>query len=400
MLIKRLKISRLLSFGLKGIDIELKNLNVLIGPNGSGKSNLIEVLALLKAAPTQLALPIKSGGGIEEWLWKAPQKGGIRLINRHASFRADIVHVGTHGLMFEHTIQIGMHASRFEVEKEEVSWAKSATNASRIIYKFEGDSAYLRENDPEGNRKGAMHKIPRKDIQPEESVLSQFRDPLRYPYLNYIQVYYAQIAIFRKWSMGPDSEPRQGSKIDERDDFLTDGGGNLANSIARISMDSEAKREFLEALREIYSGIVDVQALPQGGQMQVFVTEEGGRQIPASRLSDGTLRYLCLLAVLLHPKPPKLIVIEEPEIGLHPDVILHLARQLVRTSEKTQLVVTTHSRMLIDAMGDEPARIIVCDKENGETYLKRLSKKALSVWLEKYSLGELWSMGKIGGNRW
>jgi predicted ATPase len=128
--------------------------------------------------------------------------------------------------------------------------------------------------------------------------------------------------------------------------------------------------------------------------------EKGGREIPATRLSDGTLRYLCLLSILLHPSPPSLIAIEEPELGLHPDVISHIAKLLVQASVRSQLVVTTHSRMLVDALTDDPSSVVVCSNESGESRFERLDSSALAAWLKKYSLGELWSMGELGGNRW
>ena len=134
--------------------------------------------------------------------------------------------------------------------------------------------------------------------------------------------------------------------------------------------------------------------------MLLFLEERGGRRITAARLSDGTLRYLCLLAILLHPDPPPLIAIEEPELGLHPDIIPHVARLLVAASERTQLVVTTHSRLLVDALSENPGSIVVCEQVNGESQFERLDPERLEGWLEKYSLGDLWSMGELGGNRW
>lgn len=134
--------------------------------------------------------------------------------------------------------------------------------------------------------------------------------------------------------------------------------------------------------------------------MQLFLEEEGGRQIPVGRLSDGTLRYFCLLAILLDPEPPPLVAIEEPELGLHPDVIPHLAELLLEASERMQLVVTTHSRMLVDALSGVPESIVVCSKVDGETRMERLNAVDLKEWLEKYTLGDLWSKGEIGGNRW
>ena len=105
--------------------------------------------------------------------------------------------------------------------------------------------------------------------------------------------------------------------------------------------------------------------------MSLFLEERGGRQIPASRLSDGTLRYLGLLAVLLHPNPPPLIAIDEPDLGMHPDVVAKVAELLVDASQRTQLVVSTHSRMLIDALSDVPSSIVVCETENGQSRFER-----------------------------
>lgn len=119
-----------------------------------------------------------------------------------------------------------------------------------------------------------------------------------------------------------------------------------------------------------------------------------------SRLSDGTLRYLCLLSILMHPEPPPFVAIEEPELGLHPDAVAQIAELLVDASQRTQLVITTYSRMLIDALSDFPSSVVVCEKENGESRFERLDADKLRTWLDKYSLGDLWGSGELGGNRW
>ena len=137
----------------------------------------------------------------------------------------------------------------------------------------------------------------------------------------------------------------------------------------------------------------------EAGSVQVFL-KEGNVPIPATRLSDGTLRYLCLLAILCNPRLPPLVCIEEPELGLHPDILPGLANLLREASERCQIIVTTHSDTLVDALTDTPESIVVCEKENGQTKLKRLDKGELSHWLEKYRLGELWTSGELGGNRW
>ena len=114
----------------------------------------------------------------------------------------------------------------------------------------------------------------------------------------------------------------------------------------------------------------------------------------------GALRYLCLLAVLLHPEPPKVVCIDEPELGLHPDIIPVVGKLLIEASKRSQIFVTTHSDILVDSLSDVPEAVVVCEKVDGATQLRRLDGETLKPWLEKYRLGELWTSGAIGGNRW
>jgi hypothetical protein len=113
-----------------------------------------------------------------------------------------------------------------------------------------------------------------------------------------------------------------------------------------------------------------------------------------------TLRFLCLLAILCHPDPPPLVCIEEPELGLHPDVLPTLAELLLDASARSQVIVTTHSDVLVDALTETPEGVVVCEKRRGQTEIQRLEKDALEEWLDRYSLGELWRKGELGGNRW
>ena len=138
-----------------------------------------------------------------------------------------------------------------------------------------------------------------------------------------------------------------------------------------------------------------------GGTIQLRIFYAGLREpISAPRLSDGTIRYLCLLAILCHPEPPPLICLEEPELGLHPDLIVELADLLVEASHRMQLIVTTHSDILIDALTKVPEAVIVCEKENGSTRMRRINGEDPSAWLKDYGLCQIWRRGEIGGKRW
>ena len=174
-------------------------------------------------------------------------------------------------------------------------------------------------------------------------------------------------------------------------------GENLA--LILHNFHSQARQRLLEALNALYPEIQDFRTRVSEGRVQLFL-EEGDYSIPAARLSDGTLRFLCLLAILCHPKPQPLICIEEPELGLHPDVLPELSRLLVEASERTQIIITTHSDILVDAMTERQESVVVCEKHNGMTEMHRLEKEELTEWVGKYRLGQLWTKGQIGGTRW
>jgi len=386
MLLKHIKVLGLLSFGPHGIDLPLTKLNVLIGPNGAGKSNLLEVLALLRSAPYNLPEPVKEMGGVREWLWKGPKR------TKEASVEVVVEYPGHPPL--RHALTIGDHGGRFEVVDERIENEKPQANKPEpyFFYRFQRGNPVL--NDFQKTQRG----LKRENVRPEESILSQVRDPERYPALAWLQTQYEQIRMYRNWSFGPNAPLRREQSTHGRSDLLGDGGENLALVLSKIR--SLAKGELLESLRKLYDGIQGINLTIDGGNVLLFLEETGGREIPATRLSDGTLRYLCLLAILLHPSPPPLIAIEEPELGLHPDIIPHVAELLVRASEHSQLMVTTHSRVLIEALSSDPSSVLVCEKKDGESVIVRLDSDRLSKWLQSYSLGELWSIGELGGNRW
>ena len=137
----------------------------------------------------------------------------------------------------------------------------------------------------------------------------------------------------------------------------------------------------------------------QAGHVQIYLHEDGLRApIPATRLSDGTIRFIALLAVLVRPETASLICIEEPELGLHPDAIAQLASLVVEASKKTQLVVTTHSDVLVSGLSETPELVLVTEQLGTSTHLIRLEAEKLRFWLDKYDLGEIWRIGQLGGN--
>jgi predicted ATPase len=231
------------------------------------------------------------------------------------------------------------------------------------------------------------------------SVLAQLRDQRRYPEFARLAKAYEGLMFFRDWSFGSVSPIRQPQRADSPGNFLREGGENLALVLNQLRREPDAKAQIITLLNELYEGIDDYETFVQGGYVELFL-REGKQLIPATRLSDGTLRYLCLLAILLHPTPPPLICLEEPELGLHPDAIVAVGKLIKEASLRTQLIVTTHSQMLIDTLSESPEDVVVVSKEEGSTHFKRLDADKLRPYLATDSLGNLWNSGQFGGNRW
>jgi predicted ATPase len=388
-MLKEIKLTNLLSFGSETKITFNEGLNVLIGANGSGKSNLIEVISLLQAMPRDLTKVIRDGGGIEEWLWKGKKKPTARI---------EVI-IEKDGKKLCHLIQ-SSDKSNYYVEEfiTDYDHRQSSYNGSN----FYCYNSYFNQEDSTPIIKQRMNNeeiYQEIDIDHDQSILAQRQDPITYPELTYLGKKYQQIRLYREWHFGRNTLARSPQRADLPNDFLKEDLSNLGLILSSFRRNSEIKRKLLESLRLFYDGIEDFEVIVQGGYVQVFF-EENGFTIPATRLSDGTLGYLCLLAILLHPNPPPLICIEEPELGLHPDILPTLVDLLKEAAQKTQIIITTHSADLIDDLTDMPEAVLVFNKEEGSTTVERLNKEDLTEWLQKYSLGQLWSRGDIGGNRW
>ncbi|MBI3582069.1 MAG: AAA family ATPase [Nitrospinae bacterium] len=248
-------------------------------------------------------------------------------------------------------------------------------------------------------QRSIIRTLTREKIALDQSILSQRKDPDQYPEITYLGNKYSEIKLYREWNLGRYTPPRLPQKPDLPGDFLLEDASNLG----LVLNDLEHKRRtiLLHHLKRFNELISDFSIKIHGGTIQVFIHEEGLAQpIPATRLSDGTLSFLSLLSILCHPTPPPLICIEEPEIGMHPDIIPLIGELLIKASEITQLIVTTHSDILIDYFSETPEAVVVCEKENSSTIMKRLDANTLASWLKKYKLGQLYLKGEIGGTRW
>lgn len=394
--IRSIRLENVLSYGPDTPAFDLEPLNVLIGPNASGKSNLIEALSILAAAPRDIQVPFREGGGVGEWLWK-----GSRDPFRTATVEVTVTRLLEQQTPIRYRLSFSEIFGGFTLHDEVVEDEHPSEPGGTPIFYYQYRSGHsVVRVDGEAS---SEQQIERKDLDSGQSILSQ----LRLPGLSLgiavgvaqLTVSFDQIRFYREFPLGRNAPARLPQQTDLPQGYLAEDASNLAVVLSYLQNQPQTRGWIQRHMQEFYPSITYIHPRVLGGTVQVFFEEEQlSANVPATRLSDGSLRYLCLLVALSNPDPPPVICIEEPETGLHPDIIPQLAKLLVAASQRSQIIVTTHSDILVDALSETPEAVVICEKVNGATQLSRLDREGLQVWLEKYRLGELWTSGQLGGN--
>lgn len=397
-LLDSLHLKGFLSFGPASEPVKLTNLNVLIGPNGVGKSNFIEALELLHATPTDFSGAIRLGGLPSDWVWHGDKVASRARIEATLS-AVDKTPELRYGIEFTDS------GGRLEIVDEVLEEAEKADPGARDVrfyYRYQNGhpaiSTVEMVSDEVTQRKYWQRKLRRDTIDPQQSIFSQKKDLDLYPEVTTAGMRFDRIQIFREWGFGRSAALRSPQPANLPTDVLLPQLANLGLVLNDLEHRAEWSR-FNELMVKFLPRYKRLSTKVSAGSVQVYLHEDGlSVPVPATRLSDGTLRFLALLAILLNPGSATLVSIEEPELGLHPDAMALLADLLVEASEKTQLIVTTHSDTLVSDLTGQTESVLVCDYLKNGTELRRLEAAKLNLWLEKYRLGEIWRLGKIGGN--
>jgi predicted ATPase len=339
------------------LELELRPLNVLIGANGAGKSNLISFFRFLNAIVNKrLQNTVSIAGGADVFLrfGKKQTKAIFFKLELAEDFYFAVLRPDQND-----SLRISPEAFYAPT-----SWDSDAQGL------FGDESEFFREARLEAN----------------------FELKSIYEKLTQIRIYHI-----------PDTSSTAAIKGYGRlhDNFeLRSDGENLAAMLYLIQTRTPKIYQMIrDVIRSVAPYFDDFLLEPNRLNEDTIWLEwrERDSDYPfrAHQLSDGTLRFMVLTTLLLQPNPPAIIVIDEPELGLHPFAIEKLAGLLRSASSRTQLIVATQSPQLISAL--EPEDVIVADRENGETTLRRLDAESLEGWLEEYTLGELWQKNILGG---
>ena len=346
--------------------VELSPVNVLTGPNGCGKSNLYNSLLLIaRAAQGQFARAMAEEGGTPSVFWAGPEV--VRYTRKKPPKR---VVLSFESDEYGYQLEAGLPAfnslpidTMFKLDpevKEEAIWP-AGTRRHPLMLERKGPSAWIR------NAEGAMVEYPFA-LMNHESVLSQVIEPHLYPEISAVRQQILGWRFYHHFRTDASSPLRQ-PQIGVQTPVLSHDGSDLAAALRTVVEIGDD-----ESLQEIISAAFQGARLRIDGEDTLFSMrlEVPGllRPLHAREFSDGQLRFLCLCAALMSPRPPSLLAVNEPETSLHPDLIDPLARLIVQASNDTQLWITTHSRVLAERI-EEHSGIPQIELKllNGETKL-------------------------------
>lgn len=353
----------------RNVRLKLGQINVLTGANASGKSNLYKSIFLLaKAAAGGFAKVIASEGGMPSVVWAGESKGRSAKPPRTEPVRMKL---GIVTDSFNYELVCGLprlHGSvarsAFALDpevKEERVWMQGPGGLKITFFERSTKGVWILDRDERLEDYSGQ-------LLPTESVLSQLREPHLYPELSVLAAQMGQWRFYHHFRTDPDS-PLRHPQVGVRTPVLDHEGTDLAAALQTIIEVGNAEELHRAIAQAIPGASLQIEYDEKDGMFGVLLNMPGlKRPLRARELSDGTLRYLCLLAALLSPMPPALLAINEPETSLHPDLLDPLARQLVNAAKNSQLWIVTHSQLLAGLIerysGQPPIRL---ELEDGET---------------------------------
>ena len=369
-------------------------LNLLVGPTGSGKSNLLRLLELIaESALGRLANAMKQGGGIIPLLWdyRAPALAWTIWIDPVDAGRDRVRDALTLEFQLDHL----RNTSSYQIALDSLgNWFKYDQN-------LEPSPLWIYRRDPRQAvmyHQGQSRLVRLEDVDANESLLPQISDPSMNPIPAHTKRFLEGWRVYHDVHVERGSPMRlpattQVAKLVEAD------GSNLVSVLHTLyTSHRDFKRQINEGMRAGFGNqfeeLVFQPAAAQ--QIQLAIQWKSSSQPHVGQdLSDGTLRFLFLLTVLASPDPATLIAIDEPEAGLHPSMLPIIAEYAAEAASRTQIVMTSHSPVYLDAFSKVAPQVTLLHWEDGETHLFPLSPEAMDKWLAEYRLGELFTSGDL-----
>ena len=369
---------------LRNLVLPIQRLNVITGPNGSGKSNVYRALRLLAdTAQGRVISSLAREGGLQSTLWAGPEaisravRRGEHPVQGTVRQKPVNLRLGFASEDFGYLIDLGLPRpgeSAFSLDpeiKRECIWHGPLARPSALL--INRDGCVVRTRAAEGEWRILNHNLP-----PFDSMMTHVADPRNAPETLTLR------ELIRAWRFydhfRSDSEaPARSAQVGTRTPALGNDGADLAAAIQTIREIGEDEA-LATAVEDAFPGS-SLQVENNSGWFTLLMRQHGLlRPLSAAELSDGTLRYILLVAALLTARPPALMVLNEPETSLHPDLLAPLARLIVQASKLSQIIVVTHSAPLTTALANAGCNSITLEKRFGETSVAEAKEFGSPPW--------------------
>ena len=369
---------------LRDFIIPLGQLNVITGPNGSGKSSVYKALRLLAETAQGRVIPaLAREGGLPSTLWAGPEEisrsmrqgthpvQGTRRkepVSLRLGFASDTV-----GYLIDFGLPVpSSTAFGFDPEiKRECIWGGPFLRRAALLADRQGALVRIKDAGGEWQNAGAH-------IAKYESMLMHFSDPRLAPEMMQLRERVRAWRFYDHFRTDPDAPARM-SQIGTHTPVLSNDGHDVAAAIQTIVEIGDTEL-LAEAVDDAFPGAT-LEVLVNEGRFELTMQQHGLlRPLRMGELSDGTLRYLLWIAALLTPRPPELLVLNEPETSLHPDLLPALGRLIAKAAKGTQVIVVSHAGRLIAALDEEECCRVSLEKELGETRVVGLGELEKPGW--------------------
>lgn len=370
--------------------VPLARLNLITGPNGSGKSNLYRALRLLaETAQGGVVNALAREGGLSSTFWAGPEVISRRMklgeVDVNASVRQEAkrLRLGFAGEDFSYAIALGLPIpgrTQFNLDpqiKHESLWAGHFYRPASELVERKGPMIRARD--------GRNWQVLAQHTPLFDSLFDQVGSLQASPEVLQLRESIRGWRFYDHFRTDPDAPVRQ-PQLGTRTPVLHHDGHDLAAALQTI-LEVGNPEALHAAISDAFPGArLEIECVP-GGHFYIEFYQEGLlRPLSAAELSDGTLRYLLLVAALLTPRPPSMMVLNEPETSLHPDLLPALARLIISASQHSQVWVVSHARRLIAALQQDPeCNCIVLEKNLGQTEVvgQRMLDQPAWYWPDK-----------------
>ncbi len=400
-MIKYIRLKNFFSF--KEETINLKSpISVLLGINGAGKSNLLKAFQFISEGikGNLLNLILDQWGGFDAIVYKGIDSNNTNEIEIEIGINKDLSRYGFifhKDLIYRIRITKSKGLNNYYIS-ECISFNEATCNYSVMgLLNFENGEGLIGEI----KFQEKFIKTTKRIFNNKELAISNALDENSYNAINTIKKALESIDIYSIFDTSINSKLRKsvratGSKK------LEQSGGNLPMVLNTIKINNKlAYNNIIKGLKVVNGNFKDIDFNILGtGNIELMIDEANmSSSIHVSHMSDGTLKYLCLLAVLYNPNIGNFIILEEPETGLHPDMQSIIADAIKEASQKSKILFTTQSEKLLDAFNLENVIVVEKAKDN-YSITKTFSDNDFKDWYDEYFLGEMWSKGDLGGVRW